>query len=168
MELSFAQQSTAFLYSIPLGAAMGIVYGALALLRYTFELKKGAVITLDILYMLFCSFCVFFFSLGFLDGYIRIYVILGCLIGFFIYRLTIGRILQKILKPIFRAARGIIAAIFTKIKIITKKLLKIGYDILYNVGGRVVLFMSTNLCNRNRRNKYGKKQKRKRSVGTGR
>ena len=117
MELSFAQQTSAFLYSIPLGACLGIVYGALALLRYTFELKKGAVITLDILYMLFCSFCVFFFSLGFLDGYIRIYVILGCLIGFFIYRLTIGRILQKILKPIFRTARGIIAAILTKIKI---------------------------------------------------
>ena len=165
MELSFAQQSAAFLYSIPLGAALGVIYGALALLRYTFSVKKGAVIALDILYMLCCSFCVFFFSLGFLDGYIRIYVIFGCLTGFFIYRLTIGRVFQRILKPIFRTARRIIAAILTKIKIIAKKLLKIGCEILYNIFGRIVLFgkknLSTNFCNRNRRNKYGRKRKRK-------
>ena len=165
MELSFAQQSTAFLYSIPLGAALGVIYGALALLRYTFSVKKAAVITLDILYMLCCSFCIFFFSLGYLDGYIRVYVIFGCLTGFFIYRLTIGRVLQRILNPIFRTARRIIAAILTKIKIIAKKLLKIGCEILYNVVGRIVLFgkknLSTNFCNRNRRNKYGRKRKRK-------
>ena len=165
MELSFAQQSTAFLYSIPLGAVLGIIYGALALLRHGFKMKKGAVIALDILYMLCCSFCVFFFSLGFLDGYIRIYVIFGCLIGFFIYRLTIGRILKRILEPIFLITIKIIAAILTKIKIIAKKLLKIGCEILYNVVGRIVLFgkknLSTNFCNRNRRNKYGRKRKRK-------
>lgn len=168
MELSFAQQSTAFLYSIPLGAALGVIYGILAIFRHSFSLKKYAVITLDILYMLLCAFCVFFFSLGFLDGYIRFYVILGCLIGFFIYRLTIGRLLQRILEPIFSITVRIIATIFTKIKIIAKKLLKIGCKILYNICGRIVLFMSTNICNRNRRNKYGKKQKRKRPVGTGR
>ena len=170
MELSFAQQSTAFLYSIPLGAALGVIYGALALLRYTFSVKKAAVITLDILYMLCCSFCIFFFSLGYLDGYIRVYVIFGCLTGFFIYRLTIGRVLQRILKPIFRTARRIIAAILTKIKLIAKKLLKIGYHILYNVGGRIVFFISNNLSinkRNNKRTRYGKKSKRKRSVGSG-
>ena len=161
MELSFARQSTAFLYSIPLGAVLGIIYGALALLRHGFKMKKGAVVALDILYMLCCSFCVFFFSLGFLDGYIRIYVIFGCLIGFFIYRLTIGRILKRILEPIFLITIKIIAAILTKIKIIAKKLLKIGCGILYNVYGRLVLFMSANICNKDRRNKYVKIRKKK-------
>ena len=94
MEQSFAVQSTAFLYSLPLGAVLGIIYGIIALLRKTLNLKKGTVIALDITFMLLCAVSIFYFSLGFLDGYIRVYVIFGAGLGFFIYRLTIGRLLQ--------------------------------------------------------------------------
>ena len=166
MEQSFAVQSTAFLYSLPLGAVLGIIYGVLALLRHTLSLKKSAVIALDITFMLLCAVSIFYFSLGFLDGYIRVYVIFGAGLGFFIYRLTIGRLLQRILNPIISWIKRIIVAIFTKIKLIAKKLLKIGYHILYNVVGRIVIKLSTNLFNI-KRTRYGKKSKRKRSVGSG-
>lgn len=170
MEQSFAVQSTAFLYSLPLGAVLGIIYGIIALLRKTLNLKKGTVIALDITFMLLCAVSIFYFSLGFLDGYIRVYVIFGAGLGFFIYRLTIGRLLQRILNPIISWIKRIIVAIFTKIKNIAKKLLKIGYHILYNVGGRIVFFISNNLSinkRNNKRTRYGKKSKRKRSVGSG-
>lgn len=170
MEQSFAVQSTAFLYSLPLGAVLGIIYGIIALLRKTLNLKKGTVIALDITFMLLCAVSIFYFSLGFLDGYIRVYVIFGAGLGFFIYRLTIGRLLQGILNPILSWIKRIIMAIFTKIKLIAKKLLKIGYHILYNVGGRIVFFVSNNLSinkRNNKRTRYGKKSKRKRSVGSG-
>lgn len=169
MEQSFAVQSTAFLYSLPLGAVLGIIYGIIALLRKTLNLKKGTVIALDITFMLLCAVSIFYFSLGFLDGYIRVYVIFGAGLGFFIYRLTIGRLLQRILNPIISWIKRIIVAIFTKIKNIAKKLLKIGYHILYNVGGRIVFFISNNLSinkRNNKRTRYGKKSKRKRSVGS--
>ena len=169
MEQSFAVQSTAFLYSLPLGAVLGIIYGIIALLRKTLNLKKGTVIALDITFMLLCAVSIFYFSLGFLDGYIRVYVIFGVGLGFFIYRLTIGRLLQRILNPIISWIKRIIVAIFTKIKNIAKKLLKIGYHILYNVGGRIVFFISNNLSinkRNNKRTRYGKKSKRKRSVGS--
>lgn len=169
MEQSFAVQSTAFLYSLPLGAVLGIIYGIIALLRKTLNLKKGTVIALDITFMLLCAVSIFYFSLGFLDGYIRLYVIFGAGLGFFIYRLTIGRLLQRILNPILLWIKRIIMAIFTKIKNIAKKLLKIGYHILYNVGGRIVSFISNNLSinkRNNKRKRYGKKSKRKRSVGS--
>lgn len=169
MELSFAVQSAAFLYSIPLGAALGVVYGIIALLRKTLNLKKGAVVALDVTFMLLCSLSIFYFSLGFLEGYIRLYVIFGAALGFFIYRLTVGRIMQRILNPILLCVKRIIIAIFTKIKIIAKKLLKIGNQILYNIVGRIVLFikskLSINLSNK-KRTRYGKKSKRKRSVGS--
>ena len=170
MEQSFAVQSTAFLYSLPLGAVLGVIYGIIALLRKTLNLKKGTVIALDITFMLLCAVSIFYFSLGFLDGYIRVYVIFGAGLGFFIYRLTIGRLLQRILNPIISWIKRIIMAIFTKIKLIAKKLLKIGYHILYNVGGRIVFFISNNLSinkRNNKRTRYGKKSKRKRSVGSG-
>ena len=170
MEQSFAVQSTAFLYSLPLGAVLGVIYGIIALLRKTLNLKKGTVIALDITFMLLCAVSIFYFSLGFLDGYIRVYVIFGAGLGFFIYRLTIGRLLQRILNPIISWIKRIIVAIFTKIKLIAKKLLKIGYHILYNVGGRIVFFISNNLSinkRNNKRTRYGKKSKRKRSVGSG-
>lgn len=165
MEQSFAVQSTAFLYSLPLGAVLGVIYGIIALLRKTLNLKKGTVIALDITFMLLCAVSIFYFSLGFLDGYIRVYVIFGVGLGFFIYRFTIGRLLQRILNPIISWIKRIIVAIFTKIKNIAKKLLKIGYHILYNVIGRIVIKLSTNLFNI-KRTRYGKKSKRKRSVGS--
>lgn len=142
MELSFARQSAAFLYSIPLGAALGVIYGMLKLLRISLNPKKHTVIALDIFFMLLCALCVFFFSLGMLDGYIRFYVIIGAALGFFIYRLTIGKLLNRILDPIIALIKKIIISIFTKIKNIAKKLLKIGCEILYNIGGRIVLLTS--------------------------
>lgn len=168
MELSFEQQSTAFLYSLPLGAALGVIYGILKLIRFALSPKKHTVIALDIAFMLLCSLSIFFYSLGMLDGYIRIYVIIGASTGFFIYRLTVGKLLQRILDPIIRVIKKIIVSIFTKIKLFTKKLLKIGYEILYNICGRIVLYikrlLSTN-SNRNKSDKYGKRKNRKRSVG---
>ena len=161
MELSFAQQSTAFLYSVPLGASLGVIYGIIKLLRASLTPKKHTVIALDIAFMLLCSLSIFFFSLGMLDGYIRIYVIIGAMFGFFIYRLTIGKLLQRLLDPIIAVIKRIIVSIFTKIKIFAKKLLKIGCEILYNICGRIVLLiksvMSTN-SNRNKSDKYGKRK----------
>ncbi len=165
MELTFEQQSFAFLWSIPLGAALGALYGVLALIRFAFNSKKSTVIPLDIIFMLLCSLCVFYFSLGFLDGYVRIYVILGVLIGFFIYRLTLGRLLHKIFKPIVKLTRGIIVAIFTKIELIAKKLLKISFKVLYNIWVRIESFNSSRKLKKSRRNKYGKKSNGKKAAG---
>jgi hypothetical protein len=75
-----------------------------------------------------------------LYGFIRIYVIAGTIIGFFIYRITFGRLLFGIYAPVIGFIQKIILKIKTKIKIYSKKLLKIPYKILYNINRKIRTF----------------------------
>ena len=124
MELSAAQQTAAFLWSIPLGAALGVLYGVFKFSRFAFRLGKAATVLLDVLFMLVCSVCVFLLSLGLIRGFMRVYVFIGVLIGFCAYRLTLGRVLVKCYAPIIRFLRNFFKKICILLKIFLKKLLK--------------------------------------------
>ena len=100
MELDFAQQTTAFLWSIIPGIALGLIYGIIKFLRALFKIGKAGTFVLDIIFMIVFFLSVFIFSLAYIYGYIRAYVIAGFAIGFSAYRLTIGMLLSKIYYPV--------------------------------------------------------------------
>lgn len=133
MELTFAQQSVAFLYSLLLGVGFGIFYAPFKMFRLAFCSKKSSVIAVDIFFMLCVSVVIYYFSLVFIMGYVRIYVFAGCLIGFLAYRLTLGVLFSKIYVPIISFVKKITNKIVLKLKNFTKKLLKITRNILYNI-----------------------------------
>lgn len=136
MELTFAQQSVAFLYSLLLGVGFGIFYAPFKMFRLAFCSKKSSVIAVDIFFMLCVSVVIYYFSLVFIMGYVRIYVFAGCLIGFLAYRLTLGALFSKIYVPIISFVKKITNKIVLKLKNFTKKLLKITRNILYNIINR--------------------------------
>lgn len=142
MELTFAQQSIAFLRSIVLGVALGMVYGIFRFIRIAFGFKKIATIISDILYMLIVFVSVFLFSLAYLLGYIRVYVFIGTGLGVLIYIITLGRVMSKIYTPFIVCIKKIIKKINCKIKKNTKKLLKNIYNILYNNSNKRRIFGS--------------------------
>ena len=133
LELTFIQQSTAFLYSILLGVALGVLYGPFKIFRLAFCRSRAAIIAADVLYMLIATLSVFMFSLAFLLGYIRIYVFAGCLLGFFAYRLTLGKLFSKIYCPLISVIVKILHKICAVLKKFAKKLLKTAYKIMYNI-----------------------------------
>lgn len=136
MELTFAQQSTAFLFSLLLGVGFGIFYAPFKMLRLAFCSKKSSIIVVDIIFMLCVSVVIYYFSLVFIMGYVRIYIFAGCLSGFLIYRLTLGRLLSRIYVPIILFMKKITNKFLRKLKNFTKKLLKITHNILYNIINR--------------------------------
>lgn len=136
MELSFSEQSAAFLWSLVLGVMLGVVYGVFRLLRETFSLRRAAVFILDFLFMLLAAASVFLFSVGMVRGYVRSYVLLGAAFGFFAYRLSLGRLFCMIYHPILLKTKKIMHKISGKMKKITKKLLKIVTKLLYNESGK--------------------------------
>lgn len=140
LELSFAQQSTAFFWSLAMGAALGVLYSAFKLLRVIFTPGRATVFLLDVLFMLACTLAVFLFSLGFLGGYIRLYVLLGALVGLLAYRFTLGRLCGMICLPVIAFVRAAGKKIFRVFKIFAKKLLKTVRKVLYNVNGKKVCF----------------------------
>ena len=136
MELSFPEQSAAFLWSLVLGVLLGVVYGGFRLVRVTFSLRRAAVFILDFLFMLLAAAAIFLFCIGMMRGYVRSYVLLGAAFGFFAYRLTLGRLFCMIYHPILVKSKKIMHKISGKMKKITKKLLKIAAKLLYNESGK--------------------------------
>ena len=140
MELTFTQQSTAFLFSLLLGLGVGAFYEAVRFIRLCFNFGKAGTIVSDFLFMLCTSVSLFLFSLAFLLGFVRIYVIAGCFLGFLFFKLTVGRIMAKIYCPVISFVRKSSRKIRKKIKNFTKKLLKNGYNILYNISKKIRIF----------------------------
>jgi len=124
LELNFYQQSIAFLWSIPLGIAIGIQYGAIKFIRTAFSFRKTATIISDIAFMLISTVMIYLFSIAFIQGFVRIYVFLGCLTGFSLYRISLGSLVTKIYSPIINLISKIFGIISVKFKKIAKKLLK--------------------------------------------
>lgn len=140
MELNFYQQSIAFLSSIPLGVAIGIFYGIIKFTRIAFDFRKTATIISDIIFMLLSTVALYLFSIAYIQGFVRIYVFIGCSIGFLLYRLSFGKLLTKIYSPIIYLISKIIDIISSNFKKIAKKLLKNMHTILYNVSSKRVIF----------------------------
>lgn len=161
MELTFEQQSLAFLLSILLGVVFGIVYGVFAIFRIAFCSGKLSIIIADVVYMLLVSLSIFIFSLAYLLGYVRVYVYFGCLLGFCAYRFSIGRFTRKIYEPIIRLVKSISHKIQLIFKKIAKKLLKSANKILYNVSNKISSYRKRHLAEKNKR-VIAKNEKRKR------
>ena len=132
MELTVQEQTTAFLYSIVLGIIFGLICGVFKFIRIAFCSGKTTVFLCDIVYVLTLFLSVFFFSLAYLYGYIRLYVFIGAFLGIILYRLTLGRIFSKIYCPVISFIKNLFSKIIFKIKKNIKKLLNFTNKILYN------------------------------------
>ena len=132
MELDFAAQSAAFLYSILTGAVFGMVYGCIRLVRTAFSFSKPMLFTSDVLFMLLSSVVIFVISLAYLSGHVRLYLIAGAALGFLMYRFTLGRVFVRLYSPLFIMLKRYFAAVSNFFKKIFKKLLKNRVVLLYN------------------------------------
>lgn len=132
MELSFAEQSTAFLCAVVPGVILGVLYGVVRLLRVLFDFSNAVTFISDVLFMLAASVLTFLYSLAFLSGYVRLYFLPAILFGFLLYRLTLGKLLCRMYTPVIRVLKKYGGAILKNFREIVKKVLKKGYCLLYN------------------------------------
>lgn len=132
MELDFFVQSSAFLWSIPFGFACGGVYEIFRLIRAVFNLKRLSLFLLDFFFMLLMFSALYVYTLAMLYGYIRLYIFVGAGVGFWIYSITLGRLLSMLYRPLIKYLKEFLRKIASKIKKILKKLLKRLSELLYN------------------------------------
>ncbi len=134
----------------------------LKIVRTAFRPQKVTIFILDFIFVIAAALAIFIFSIAYMFGYVRIFTIIGVIIGFCAYRLSLGRLFSKVYCPVIKFMGNIINKILLKIKIFTKKLLKITYKILYNIFNNRCIF-------RNRREKLKNKEdsfKNEKSKGT--
>ena len=93
MELTFAQQSTAFLCSLVFGAAAGLLYDLFKIIRMPLFKGKASLIVKEVHYVFIVSLNLFIFSVAYMLGFFRVFVTVGSFLVFVICRLTLGRLL---------------------------------------------------------------------------
>lgn len=122
------RQLELFVYSLIFGVLLGVLYDVFRIFRLIFFKNKVAVIFQDILFWIIAGFSAFLFFLATNFGHIRIYMLLGMLIGALVYYLTIGRLVFLLVKSVCDTVKKIISfiwrhtggALFNKIKSVFK------------------------------------------------
>lgn len=101
---------------IGFGTAMAVIYDVFRILRRIIPHNFVAVSTEDLIFWLCLSIPAFYFVLLVNDGEFRLYFILGILLGIFVYRETLSRLIMFITEFIVGKIRKLVIFILKKIR----------------------------------------------------
>ncbi len=104
MHLTVYEQTEIFYYAFVFGLMLGIWYDFFRLLRALGFKSKRAFVIHDILFMSGCAVMCFVFALLNVNGHLRLFVLLGHLLGLFAYRFSFGILTAAVFGLIGKAA----------------------------------------------------------------
>lgn len=109
MEISVTGQTLVFLAACAFGAILGAFYDIFRIFRVAVPCSRAAIFFQDVLYWAVCAVATFLFILSVNAGVVRLFVIVGELLGAVLYYFTVGwlvlrsaRIIIGFLKMVFR------------------------------------------------------------------
>ncbi len=105
-------QTEIFLLSLGFGFLLGILYDIFRTLRLVISRSPSFTVFMDILYFVLCAFLIFCFNLVIDSGKIRLYVLLGDLLGWMIYYFSFGEISIRISNMSVLLVRKVFRVIF--------------------------------------------------------
>ena len=108
-----------FVRSIFMGILFGVIFDMLRVVRIIIPHKNWLVFAEDFLFMLFCGFWFFIFSMTSARGQLRAFLLIGSGIGFVLYIVTVG----AAVKSIVTKTRDLIRAVLKRIYLFAKRLL---------------------------------------------
>ena len=95
-----------------MGAVFGVIYDLFRIFRIAVPLPAGAVVAEDVIYFVFCSFMSFFLTMTVNFGQVRFFILLGELLGFLLYYLTLGTLVMKCAQRLIACIRWIFRALW--------------------------------------------------------
>lgn len=112
---SVSSQTSFFLLSVVLGAALGVVYDCFRVFRILFPpaAKAAAVAVQDVLFWLIYGFGIFLYSAAVCGGSLRFFMFIGSLLGFALYILTLGDLITGILRQLATAVYRILRKVYS-------------------------------------------------------
>ena len=132
LEVTISSQLYTFLYSILSGVVAGAVYTLFGLFRTVFKNSRSVTFICDILFMLIFAIITYIFSVGYTDGFVRVYVLAGEITGFLVFKFTLGSLLQRVFRSAFSIFGKFSLILQKNISQFAKKLLKQSHKMLYN------------------------------------
>ena len=100
MKLSYVLQLKDFSIMFGLGVFLGIIYGILNMYSYVKKIFFIQIIS-DIFFTII-AFCIFIYAINKINlGEFRLFLLIGYLLGFFVERITLGKIFAKGFKYVY-------------------------------------------------------------------
>jgi len=112
---SLSDECLIFLYSIILGAVLGVVFDVFRVIRAVIPHNSFFVAFEDIIFMLIWTFSLVIFSVELSGGNIRFFCFVGTLLGFTIYFFSAGKIVITFIRSVSSLIRRLLNAIFGRI-----------------------------------------------------
>lgn len=114
MEVVVAEQTLLFLEALTVGFFLGLFMEPLRIYRMMARPGTVAVFFQDVIYWFLCAVCSFVFILTVNSGQLRIFLVIGIVIGMTVYFLTIGTLIMK-------ASKAITAFVFRVLRFLNRK-----------------------------------------------
>ena len=130
-QIDFTFIFVCFGLSVAAGAILGIIYSFFKLIRIIYQSVTATVIS-DILFMILFTVITLVFSIGFTDGFVRYYVLAGEFLGFYLSKIALGKMIDKILILILKIIKKSVYYVKKFFVGFIKKLLKARDNMLYN------------------------------------
>ncbi len=111
-EISNLSQLSGLLYSVIMGVIFGFLYDVLRALRIVKTFKNITVFFQDVFYFVIIANITFIFFLAVTKGEIRLYILIGILVGFLSYFFTLSRLFTKLLKLLFSKTFNLFSLLF--------------------------------------------------------
>lgn len=105
-------QTEIFLLALGFGFILGILYDVFRTLRMIISDSPMFTFFMDIMYFLLCTFLLFCFNLAVDSGKIRLYVLLGDVLGWMIYYFSFGEISVKVSNAAVLFVRRTVSVVF--------------------------------------------------------
>jgi spore cortex biosynthesis protein YabQ len=112
---SLSDECLIFLYSIILGAVLGVVFDVFRVIRAVIPHNSFFVAFEDIIFMLIWTFSLVIFSVELSGGNIRFFCFAGSFLGFIIYFFSVGKIVITFIRSVSSLIRRLLNAIFGRI-----------------------------------------------------
>ena len=95
MTVSNTDQTLCFLFAMLLGFGFGLLYDCISMICVFFAMRRLGYFFSDIVLFFLCGLGSFLFFMIFQNGIIRVYPLLGILLGVIGWQLTVGRVRRK-------------------------------------------------------------------------
>ena len=115
LELVVADQVKIFLYAWLLGAALGLGYELFRIPRLAVKMPAWLIFVQDLLYVILWASATFFFQMTYSRGQVRLYILVGELLGWTVYYFTVGALFYRLSGAIIAAVKAIVHFLLGKI-----------------------------------------------------
>lgn len=122
MESWLVEETLLFLKACALGAVLGACYDGFRILRAAVRFHTVLVFVQDVLYFVGVTIVTFAFLLAYNDGELRMFILIGELMGAVLYFFSLSLIVMGLSKQIIRMVKRIFGVVFRPLLWILRKI----------------------------------------------